>query len=77
MTPAQATDRPNFVTDVATQGPTDAGQRAAACAWAAALITGGVCVDCGGPVPAWARTTGLAGIGERVERFGRPICCLT
>jgi len=74
MTPAQAAGVPNYVTDVSTQGPTDPGQRQAACAWAQALPQP-ACVDCSGPVPPWAGDGGI--LAERVEYLGRPICCFT
>ena len=63
-TPAQAYGHPDFVTDVPVQGPTDPGIRAADC-WFAQnrLPAKPACVDCNGPVPAWARTKGLLGEG--------------
>jgi hypothetical protein len=67
VTPAQASGQPNFVTDWPVQGPTDPGIRAGDC-WFAQnqLPAKPACVDCDGPVPAWARTTGLAG-GQAME----------
>ena len=64
MTPAQASGQPDFVTDWPVQGPTDEGIRSADC-WFAQnrLPADPACVDCNGPVPAWARTKGLLGEG--------------
>lgn len=75
-TPAQAYGHPDYVTDVATQGPTDEGLRAADCHFAQTVLPARpACVDCEGPIPMWA-TQSLshvrgksAGIGERLS-FG-------
>jgi hypothetical protein len=74
LTPAQASGHPDFVTDVATQGPTDPGQREAACRWAQTLPTRPGCVDCTGPLPPWLRAPSGV-LGERVMLGGREICC--
>jgi hypothetical protein len=70
MTPAQASGHPNFVTDVPVQGPTDEGIRAADC-WFAQnrLPAKPACVDCNGPVPEWARTSGVGDLMETIS-FG-------
>jgi hypothetical protein len=75
MTPAQASGHPNFVTDVPVQGPTDEGMRAADC-WQAQnrLPAKPACVDCDGPIPAWARTADVGisfgGVGVRGFALG-------
>ena len=72
MTPAQASGHPNFVTDVPVQGPTDEGVRAADC-WFAQnrLPAKPACVDCNGPVPSWARTTGVGDLMETISFGGK------
>lgn len=66
-TPAEASNQGNFVTDWPVQGPTDEGLRAADCWWAQNVLPArSSCVDCEGPIPMWARTTG---VGERLS-FG-------
>ena len=71
MTPAQASGRPDFVTDWPVQGPTDPGIRAADCRFAQTLPTPqqAACVDCKGPIPMWAQSKGL--LGEQVSFGGR------
>jgi len=69
-TPAQAYGHPDFVTDVATQGPTDPTMRAGSCWFAQNRVPHDpACVDCGGGlIPPWAKTShrggmpGLSGI---------------
>lgn len=51
MTPAQAYGHPLFTTSPGPGGPTDAGGRAASCAWAATLPARPGCVDCTGQLP--------------------------
>jgi hypothetical protein len=69
MTPAQASGHPNFVVDVPVQGPTDEGIRAADC-WQAQnrLPAHPACVDCGGPIPMWARQS--LSVGNRLTNSG-------
>lgn len=70
MTPAQASGHPNFVTDVATQGPTDPGIRKADCWQVKNMIPARpACADCEGPIPMWAKQSFLHGVGEQVS-FG-------
>lgn len=56
-TPAQASGRYDFVTDVPVQGPTDEGIRAADCWWTQNVlpVANPACSDCKGPIPQWAR----------------------
>lgn len=81
MTPAQANPNvANFVTDVATQGPTDEGIRAADCWFAQHVLPARpACVDCEGPIPMWAQRTfspvrgESAGIGEQISFGGNAV----
>ncbi len=81
MTPAQADPSVNnFVTDVATQGPTDEGMRAADCWFVQHVIPARpACVDCEGPIPMWAQQSlsavrgESAGIGERISFGGNTV----
>lgn len=78
MTPAQANpDVADFVTDVATQGPTDEGIRAADCWYVQHVLPARpACVDCEGPIPKWAQQSlspvrgESAGIGEQISLGG-------
>ncbi len=78
MTPAQANpDVADFVTDVATQGPTDEGIRAADCWYAQHVLPARpACVDCEGPIPKWAQQSlstvrgESAGIGDQISLGG-------
>jgi len=67
MTPAQVSGH-DFVTEVATQGPTDEGIRAFDCHYAQTqLPTRPTCAPCSGPVPEW--TVHLAGVALDLRRF--------
>ncbi|KKM19082.1 hypothetical protein LCGC14_1659220 [marine sediment metagenome] len=78
MTPAQANpDVADFVTDVATQGPTDEGIRAADCWYVQNVLPAQpACVDCKGPIPRWAQQSlstvrgESAGIGDQISLGG-------
>jgi hypothetical protein len=65
MTPAQASGRYDFVTDVPVQGPTDEGIRAADCWWSQSIlpVRRPACVDCRGPIPLWANAPTVWGGG--------------
>lgn len=82
MTPAQASGRYDFVTDVPVQGPTDEGMRAADCWYAQNVLPAQpACVDCkGSPVPQWTNNSicpgnrlTYSGLGEQVRYGGKSV----
>lgn len=70
MTPAQAADHPSFVVSPGPWGPTDEGQRAAACRFVRELLAR--CAPCGESAPVLAPAGLLA---ETITLDGRAICC--
>ena len=72
-----AYDYTQFASDWPVQGPTDPGMRAADGWWAYNILPSSpACVDCTGPIPAWARGAPggcFTGVGERLSFGGKKV----